>query len=93
MLATYVGDEFLALYHCIRSLAVKEPFPDAHDNLILLFERVIVDIFSCFYLIDFIVLHIDFYCQLLAVLKCFLWYYRTEHQICIPFLERPALIS
>ncbi|KAJ0018645.1 hypothetical protein Pint_10547 [Pistacia integerrima] len=39
VLATYVGDEFLALYHCIRSLAVKEPFPDAHNNLILLFER------------------------------------------------------
>lgn len=39
VLATYVGDEFLALYHCVRSLAVKEPFPDAWDNLILLFER------------------------------------------------------
>ncbi|KAL5576723.1 hypothetical protein UlMin_018422 [Ulmus minor] len=39
VLATYVGDEFLALYHCIRSLAVKEPFPDARDNLIVLLER------------------------------------------------------
>ncbi|XP_011043401.1 PREDICTED: protein SMG7L-like isoform X2 [Populus euphratica] len=39
VLATYVGDEFLALYHCIRSLAVKDPFPDAWNNLILLFER------------------------------------------------------
>ncbi|XP_041026591.1 protein SMG7L-like isoform X2 [Juglans microcarpa x Juglans regia] len=39
VLAVYVGDEFLALYHCVRSLAVKEPFPDAWDNLILLFER------------------------------------------------------
>ncbi|GAB4826969.1 hypothetical protein Ancab_033850 [Ancistrocladus abbreviatus] len=39
VLATYVGDEFLALYHCVRSLAVKEPFPDALDNLILLFEK------------------------------------------------------
>ncbi|CAJ1936502.1 unnamed protein product [Sphenostylis stenocarpa] len=36
VLATYVGDDFLALYHCVRSLAVKEPFPDAWDNLILL---------------------------------------------------------
>lgn len=44
VLATYVGDEFLALYHCIRSLAVKEPFPDARDNLILLLERVKLDI-------------------------------------------------
>lgn len=40
VLAIYIGDEFLALYHCIRSLAVKEPFPDAQGNLILLFERV-----------------------------------------------------
>ncbi|GMI72832.1 hypothetical protein like AT1G28260 [Hibiscus trionum] len=39
VLATYVGDEFLALYHCVRSLAVKEPFPDAWNNLLLLFER------------------------------------------------------
>ncbi|XP_071736172.1 nonsense-mediated mRNA decay factor SMG7-like [Rutidosis leptorrhynchoides] len=39
LLATYTGDEFLALYHCIRSLAVKEPFPDAHDNIRLLFEK------------------------------------------------------
>ncbi|PIA35229.1 hypothetical protein AQUCO_03600118v1 [Aquilegia coerulea] len=39
MLAIYVGDELLALYHCIRSLAVKEPFPHAWDNLILLFEK------------------------------------------------------
>ncbi|XP_074272226.1 nonsense-mediated mRNA decay factor SMG7-like [Silene latifolia] len=39
VLATYIGKEFLALYHCIRSLAVKEPFPDALQNLMLLFER------------------------------------------------------
>ncbi|XP_010549325.1 PREDICTED: protein SMG7L isoform X2 [Tarenaya hassleriana] len=39
VLATYVGDEFLALYHCIRSLAVKEPFPGAWNNLLLLFEK------------------------------------------------------
>lgn len=39
VLATYIGDEFLALYHCIRSLAVEEPFPDALQNLVLLFER------------------------------------------------------
>lgn len=40
VLATYVNDQFLAMYHCVRSSAVKEPFPDAWDNLILLFERV-----------------------------------------------------
>ncbi|XP_047954676.1 nonsense-mediated mRNA decay factor SMG7-like [Salvia hispanica] len=39
LLATYVGDPFLALYHCIRSLAVKEPFPDAWKNILLLFEE------------------------------------------------------
>ncbi|KAK9267169.1 hypothetical protein L1049_009589 [Liquidambar formosana] len=39
VLATYIGDEFLALYHCIRSLAVKQPFPDAWDNLMVLFEK------------------------------------------------------
>lgn len=39
LLSTYVGDEFLALYHCIRSLAVKEPFPDARNNLMLLLEK------------------------------------------------------
>lgn len=39
LLATYVGDDFLALYHCIRSLAVNEPFPDAWDNLMLLCEK------------------------------------------------------
>ncbi|KAK9051697.1 hypothetical protein SSX86_028325 [Deinandra increscens subsp. villosa] len=39
LLATYIGDDFLALYHCIRSLAVKEPFPDARDNIMLLFEK------------------------------------------------------
>ncbi|KAL2467268.1 Protein SMG7L [Abeliophyllum distichum] len=39
LLATYVGDAFLALYHCIRSLAVKEPFPDSWNNLMWLFEE------------------------------------------------------
>lgn len=47
-MATYVGDEFLTLYHCIRSLAVKEPFPDARDNLILLLETVKVVTSSSF---------------------------------------------
>lgn len=39
LLATYIADDFLALYHCVRSLAIKEPFPDAWDNLMLLFEK------------------------------------------------------
>ncbi|XP_073299116.1 nonsense-mediated mRNA decay factor SMG7-like [Primulina huaijiensis] len=40
LLATYVGDSFLALYHSMRSLEVKEPFPDAWGNLLLLFEEI-----------------------------------------------------
>ncbi|VFQ58878.1 unnamed protein product [Cuscuta campestris] len=39
LLATYIDDPFLALYHSVRSLAVKEPFPDAWNNLMLLFEE------------------------------------------------------
>ncbi|MED6135597.1 hypothetical protein PIB30_047982 [Stylosanthes scabra] len=39
VLATYIGDDFLAVYYCVRSLAVKEPFPDAWDNLIFLLEK------------------------------------------------------
>ncbi|XP_058072421.1 nonsense-mediated mRNA decay factor SMG7-like [Magnolia sinica] len=39
VLAIYIGDELLTMYHCIRSLAVKEPFLNAWDNLILLFEK------------------------------------------------------
>ncbi|XP_073302173.1 nonsense-mediated mRNA decay factor SMG7-like isoform X2 [Primulina huaijiensis] len=39
LLATYVGDSFLALYHSLRSLEAKEPFPDAWRNLVLLFEE------------------------------------------------------
>ncbi|WJZ98894.1 hypothetical protein VitviT2T_017385 [Vitis vinifera] len=34
-----VGDEFFALYHCVRSLVVKEPFPDSWENLYLLLEK------------------------------------------------------
>ncbi|CAJ1961704.1 unnamed protein product [Sphenostylis stenocarpa] len=48
VLATYIGDEFLALYHCIRSLAVKEPFPDAWNNLILLFEKFLLCVLMLF---------------------------------------------
>ncbi|KAK4745398.1 hypothetical protein SAY87_011710 [Trapa incisa] len=39
LLATYIGDEFLALYNCVRSLAIKEPFPDAWKNLLLILEK------------------------------------------------------
>ncbi len=40
VLATYVGDELLALYRYFRSLAVELPFGTARDNLVLLFEKV-----------------------------------------------------
>lgn len=40
VLATYVEDEFLALYHYYRSLALALPFPTASDNLKLAFNLV-----------------------------------------------------
>ncbi len=40
MLATYVGDELLAVYRYCRSLAVESPFLTSRDNLVLLFEKV-----------------------------------------------------
>ncbi|KAL5978697.1 hypothetical protein ACLOJK_029814 [Asimina triloba] len=39
VLAIYIGDELLAVYHCVRSLAIKEPFLNAWDNLTWLFEK------------------------------------------------------
>ncbi|KAH7294841.1 hypothetical protein KP509_27G021400 [Ceratopteris richardii] len=39
VLATYIGDEMLAVYHYFRSLASETPFLTAKDNLILLFEK------------------------------------------------------
>lgn len=41
VLATYVGDELLAVYRYFRSLAVESPFLTARDNLIILFEKVV----------------------------------------------------
>lgn len=40
VLATYVGDELLAVYRYCRSLAVESPFLTSRDNLVLLFEKV-----------------------------------------------------
>lgn len=95
VLATYIGDEFLALYHCVRSLPVKEPFPDAWNNLILLFEKVIwyLRLFSKlnFYSIYICLIFLSFfYCHLL---KCLLWSCRIGHLICNMFPEKSALIS
>lgn len=39
VLATYIGDEMLAVYHYFRSLASEAPFLTAKDNLVLLFEK------------------------------------------------------
>jgi len=100
VLATYVGDEFLALYHCIRSLAVKDPFPDAWNNLILLFERVRLQLMfqlsfsltlSCINAITnrLLCCHIFFF----GSSQLILWFSRTGHLIYITFLVRPALIS
>lgn len=39
ILATYSGDELMAVYRYFRSLAVESPFPTARDNLIVAFEK------------------------------------------------------
>ncbi|XP_059665402.1 nonsense-mediated mRNA decay factor SMG7 [Cornus florida] len=39
ILATYSGDEFVAVYRYFRSLAVENPFSTARDNLIVAFEK------------------------------------------------------
>jgi protein SMG7 len=40
ILASYSGDELVAVYRYFRSLAVNSPFPTARDNLIVAFEKV-----------------------------------------------------
>ncbi|KAJ7513837.1 hypothetical protein O6H91_23G016400 [Diphasiastrum complanatum] len=39
VLATYVGDELLAVHQYFRSLAVESPFLTARENLVVLFEK------------------------------------------------------
>jgi protein SMG7 len=39
ILASYSGDEFVAVYRYFRSLAVDNPFTTARDNLIIAFEK------------------------------------------------------
>lgn len=39
ILASYSGDELVAVYRYFRSLAVNSPFPTARDNLIVAFEK------------------------------------------------------
>ena len=79
VLATYVGDEFLALYHCIRSLAVKDPFPDAWNNLILLFERVSLKfmshLFFHYFFVSFplFILYTCYHQQIVVLPFVFLW--------------------
>lgn len=48
ILASYSGDELVAVYRYFRSLAVDNPFTTARDNLIVAFEKVP---FMCFILI------------------------------------------
>jgi hypothetical protein len=40
ILASYSGDELVAVYRYFRSLAVDNPFATARDNLIVAFEKV-----------------------------------------------------
>lgn len=39
VLATYAGDEVLAVYRTFRSLAIEKPFPTARENLTIIFEK------------------------------------------------------
>lgn len=39
ILATYMGDELVAVYRYFRSLAVEIPFSTARDNLIIIFDK------------------------------------------------------
>lgn len=42
ILASYSGNEVVAVYRYFRSLAADTPFTTARDNLIILFEKVFV---------------------------------------------------
>ena len=42
ILASYSGNEVVAVYRYFRSLAADTPFTTARDNLIILFEKVLV---------------------------------------------------
>ena len=39
VLATYVNDDFNAMYHYFRSIAAENPFPTSKENLVVLFEK------------------------------------------------------
>ena len=45
ILASYSGDELVAVYRYFRSLAVDSPFSTARDNLIVAFEKVLFHLF------------------------------------------------
>lgn len=51
ILASYSGDELVAVYRYFRSLAVDTPFSTARENLIIAFEKVPIEhIQEIFYL-------------------------------------------
>ena len=62
ILASYSGDELVAVYRYFRSLAVDSPFSTARDNLIVAFEKVFS--FVCHLLQS--ILYIFFSCLFLA---------------------------
>lgn len=43
ILASYSGDELVAVYRYFRSLAVDIPFSTARENLIIAFEKVLFE--------------------------------------------------
>ena len=42
IVASYLGDELVAIYRYFRSLAFDNPLTTARDNLIIAFEKVII---------------------------------------------------
>lgn len=42
ILASYSGNDLVAVYRYFRSLAVDSPFSTARDNLIIAFEKVLI---------------------------------------------------
>jgi hypothetical protein len=47
ILASYSGNEVVAVYRYFRSLAADTPFATARDNLIILFEKVLLYSLAC----------------------------------------------
>lgn len=76
ILATYSGDELMAVYRYFRSLAVESPFPTARDNLIVAFEKVFLNSYGlldrCFSEKGYS--YVDEFFKDVEVSSCFGWF-------------------